>query len=390
MKSHYDIVVVGAGPAGATAAEYAARAGAAVLLLEKDREVGVPVRCAEGVGEKAFRDFFSEVPSSWISQRITDAVLHAPSGAVVEVSSKSTGLILDRKKFDFDLAHRAVQAGAELYTKANVRMVKIDKKRGAEVQVDWQGRPHALSAALVIGADGVESRVGRWAGLKTSLPVAEIDACCQVLAGPLDLPMHVCHFYFSRQWAPGGYAWVFPKGDNLANIGLGVSGDHCQNQRPYDQLQQFLRHHFPQARQLGFVSGGVPCAKPMKKIVSDRLLLVGDAAHQANPLTGGGIMNALLAGRLAGTIAGQALQEGQTTAERLSEYERLWRQGEGAKLVMSFRLKKFVFSLEDSAFDRLAETTLKLPFEKRTIINIFRQALLKQPSLIWEAVRLFT
>ncbi len=390
MKNRYDIVVIGAGPAGAMAAHAAAQTGARVLLLEKDRQAGIPVRCAEGVGEESFRSVFPQAPESWICRRITKAIIHAPSGAELQIASRHTGLLLDRKRFDFDLAHRAVQAGAELFVKANVHGMHIDKAGGAQVQVQWLDREVTVWAKVVIGADGVESRVGRWAGLKTVTPLRDLDACAQVLAGPLDLPMDTCHFYFSEKVTPGGYAWIFPKGDGLANIGLGVSGDRCAHARPYVQLQAFLHQHFPGIRQLSCTCGAVPCCAPMKRIVSDRLLLAGDAAHQVNPLTGGGIVNALIAGRLAGEIAGQAVQENDCSAVRLREYEKTWHQTEGARLARAFRLKQAMFSLNDDRLNLLADTVLNLPFEKRTIINIFKHALLKKPSLIWDAVKVFT
>ncbi len=390
MNKQYDIIVVGAGPAGSTAAQFAAQSGARVLLLEKDREVGVPVRCAEGVGEKEFRRIFSEIPAHWICQRITKAMIHAPSGAQLQIYSKQTGFILDRKKFDFDLAHRAVQAGAELYTKANVTSALFPKTGPVELQVVWQGQPLKVTADLVIAADGVESRVARWAGLPTHTPLADMETCCQVLAGPVDISMDTCHFYFAERYAPGGYIWIFPKGNNTANIGLGIAGNHSAAHRPHLHLQRFLQDHFPQARQLAFTCGGVPCPAPMKKIFSDRLLVVGDAAHQVNALTGAGIANAIIAGQMAGTVAGEAIREKNVSSRRLSVYQKMWLAGEGAKLEHFFRLKKFALHLSDSTLDALAESVLKLPFEKRSIINIFRCALLKKPSLILDAVKVFT
>jgi digeranylgeranylglycerophospholipid reductase len=389
MKEKYDIVVVGAGPAGCMAACHAGQTGARVVLLEKDREVGVPVRCAEGVSEREFRELFADPPPAWISQRVTRAVIHAPSGAQVEIASKRTGFILDRKMFEFDLAQRAVAAGAELYTKAYVRALHFEKSRIAGVQVERLGQCQTIHAPLVIAADGVESRVGRWAGLDTRTRLKDMDTCAQVLAGPLDIDMDTVHFYFSRHLTPGGYAWVFPKSNGLANVGLGVAGDKAHTMRPREALQRFMQDHFPNARLYSFTCGGVPCTSAMKSFVTDGCMLVGDAAHQVDPMTGGGILTALRAGRLAGRIAGDAVGSGDVSATRLRAFEKEWQKEESAKQDHYYRLKNFAFGLDDDQLDSLADIILKLPFEKRTILNIFRKALFRNPSLLLDALRVF-
>ena len=140
MTTECDIIIVGAGPAGCMSAWQAAQNGARVVLLEKDREAGAPVRCAEGVGEMEFRRLFPDPPATWISQHISKAVIHAPSGAEVELAGKKTGLILNRKAFEFDLAGYAVSAGAELYTKAYVHSLFVEQDRIAGVHVQRLGQ----------------------------------------------------------------------------------------------------------------------------------------------------------------------------------------------------------------------------------------------------------
>jgi digeranylgeranylglycerophospholipid reductase len=390
MKNDYDIIVVGAGPAGCMTAWQASLTGARVVLLEKDRDVGAPVRCAEGVSEKELRSIFPDPPPAWISQRITRAIIHAPSGAEIVIATDRTGFILNRKVFEFDLAQRAVAAGAELYTKAYVQALLHEDDRMAGVQVERLGQRYTLRAPLVIGADGVESRVGRWAGLDTRTRLKDIDSCAQVLAGPLDIDMDTVHFYFSQHLTPAGYAWVFPKGNGLANIGLGIAGDKAASIRPRQALQRFLQSHFPQARLFSFTCGGVPCTPAMKSFVTDGCMLVGDAAHQVNPMTGAGIITALQAGRLAGQIAGAAVRSGDVSSARLRAFEKQWRKEEGTRQDHYYRLKNFAFGLNDSQLDSLAEIILKLPFEKRTILNIFRHALFQKPSLLLDAMRVFT
>ena len=213
MKDRYDIIVVGGGPAGSTAARVAAENGASVLLLEKDREIGVPVRCAEAVGEKGIKKVV-ELRDEWIANKIEAIRLVAPNGSVVKVSHEDVGFVLDRKKFDYDLAEMAAIAGAEVVTKAYVYDLLKENGYIAGVRVKHLGEDFEIRAKVVLGADGVESRVGRWAGLKTSLNLKDIETCAQMTVTNLNIERQYCDFYFTDKGAPGGYLWVFPKNEN--------------------------------------------------------------------------------------------------------------------------------------------------------------------------------
>jgi len=390
MKNKYNIIVVGAGPSGTTTARFAAKTGASVLILEKDREVGIPVRCAEGVGHKGVSSIV-DINPNWIAQKIKGVSLYSPSGMEVSLDTNNeVGYVLNRKQFDAGLAELAAKEGAEIKTKAYVYDLLHENGRIAGVKMKHMGEEYQLKADIVIGADGVESRVGRWAGINTKTPMRDMETCAQVTAQNIDIRDDYIHLFFSKKIAPKGYLWVFPKGDGLANVGLGISGEVSKNKSPFEYLQEFLNEHFPQAAILTTVAGGVPCAMELDKIVMDGLMLVGDAAHQVNPVSGGGIVNGMVAGKIAGQVAGNAVQMGDTSEKRLKEYVKRWHKAEGNKNKLFYKLKEFVYNMTDEDLDETARLILKSPKDKRTILQLFKTALLKKPSLIVDAIKVFT
>ena len=389
MRDKYDVIVVGAGPAGSTAARFAAKGGANVLLLEKDREIGIPVRCAEGVSEEGLSAIV-DIKPHWISKKIIGVYLYSPSGKQVRAVSGQFGYVLNRKIFDYELAQLAVDEGAEVLTKAYVNGIHHDNGTITGVRARILGKEYSLRANIVIGADGVESRIGRWGGIRTHTKLHDMESCAQVTAANINIEMDHCHFYFGRDTAPGGYAWVFPKGDGLANVGLGISGDYAAKKSAVEYLYDFLSQRFPDAAMLTMIAGGVPCTATLKKIVLDGLMLVGDAAHQANPVSGGGIVSGMLGGKIAGEVASEAIGIGDFSQKNLSRYSKLWNKAEGYNHKRMYRVKEGIFKLSDSDLEHTADILLKLPEEKRTIIGIFKAGLAKHPKLILDVMKVFS
>ncbi len=389
MRDRYDCIVVGGGPGGAWAARHAAEKGARVLLLEKDREVGVPVRCAEAVGEPGLHAVVDPQPR-WISTVIYGAVLVAPNGKEVVVESDTTrGLVLDRKIFDYDLVQIATTYGVEVMTKAYV--YDLIKPNGAVqgVKVQHLGSNYEIGAKVVIGADGVESRVGRWGGLPTHVKMKDMESCLQMTLSNINIDPRYIYLYFGETIAPGGYLWVFPKNDRVVNVGLGVSGEYARHKSAQKYLREFIDRRFPHAAVLYTVVGGVPCAPTLRKIVADGLMLVGDAAHQVNPLSGAGIVTAMQAGKIAGRVAAEAIHEDDVSASRLQQYAREWHETEGKQHERFYKIKKAVYHLNDDDLNRTAEAVLSLSPQQRTLTNIFKTALAKHPSLIIEVLKAF-
>jgi digeranylgeranylglycerophospholipid reductase len=388
MRKRYDLVVVGGGPAGSWTAKRAAEQGLSVLLLEKDRTIGTPVRCAEGVSEKGLQKVI-EVRERWISQIIQRIHLVAPDGAVVEVSSEGVGFVLERKIFDFDLAKMASEAGVRVLTKAYVKGLMIEEDSVRGVEVFHMGRTSRVESQIVVGADGVESRVGRWGGLRTDIPPEEMASCIQMRISGIDIDPEVAQFYFSQEIAPGGYLWIFPKGEREANVGLGISVNQAKGKRAYDYLISFIESHFPDASVLRTVAGGVPLVPTLKRITSHGLMLVGDAARQANPLSGGGILNGMIAGKIAADVAVEAIRKGDVSNNRLSSYQRLWMKEGGKANERCYKIKKVVTGFSDTDINRLAQLLLKVPESKRTLFQIMKAALVQHPKLILDAAKVF-
>src|SRR6266566_3890783 len=171
-----DVLVVGAGPAGAVAAWQAKQAAPEldVLLLERDRAVGSPVRCAEGVGDAGLREFANPDGADWVSRRITDVIFQAPDDTEVVLADCGVGWILDRTRFDAHLAAEAAAAGAQVLVGAEATAMTRDGDARWHVRVKERGTDEIYRARVVIGADGVETMFGRWAGLETRVPARDM------------------------------------------------------------------------------------------------------------------------------------------------------------------------------------------------------------------------
>jgi geranylgeranyl reductase family protein len=303
--AEWDVVIVGGGPAGSSAALAAATAGARVLVVDRRETIGSPVQCAEFLARNVVLE--QRFPKEAIAQDVERSRTYLRDR---EVSvRRNPGCILNRDVADALLWERASEAGA--VTRANTRVTGIETGPGQDhtVAMSEGGEVGSATAKVLIGADGPRSTVGAAMGVQNHKMVV-----ANQVTVPLREPSADTEVYLAPVFA-GGYAWLFPKGD-LANVGVGV--DVALGASPMRAMAVFLDLLGERVGEPIRSTGGlIPVGGPLTMRL-DRTLLAGDAAGLTHPITGGGIHQALESGKLAGEAAA-AFVGGDT--EALEGYE---------------------------------------------------------------------
>ena len=372
----YDLIVVGAGPGGSTAARYAAENGARVLLLEKRDKIGYPVRCGEGIAPKWLE--FSNIPIDdyWISKEVKGAKIYSPNGSrlVVEDDNLGTevGLVIDRVKFDQTVADLAVKAGAECRVGVFVKSLIIENNTVKGVEVTSNGIEEKISCNLVIGADGFESQVGRWAGLNTLTKPSDSCGALQYYLTNLNIDPNYCEFYLSKG-SKGAYIWSFPKSKTESNVGIGclMSRVHSPGEIK-DLLDDFISNHpdFSKGTSINEMGGGVSLSPPLDKTIRQGIMLVGDAARHIDSITGGGIANACIAGMVAGKVAADSIKSKDHSEEFLEKYENGWRELMEDRLYHSYVAKTKLSQVSPEMIDTVVATMNRVGVAEPTVQSI--------------------
>ncbi len=381
----YDVVVIGAGPGGSIAAKTCAEKGLSVLLVEKRQEIGAPVRCAEGIGKKDLERFV-EPKKKFIAAEVVGAKIYAPDGTEItlteEMAGNEVGYVLERKVFDRYLAKLAANAGADVMVKTSA--IGMERKNGGvKVRLRRMGEEFEVECGIVIGADGVESRVGKWAGIDTTLKLDEIESCVQYLMTGIDFDPEYCHFWFGNKIAPGGYVWLFPKGNSSANVGVGVMPSLAKKP-PKDFLDEFVKRNYGKGRIVEVVAGAVPVKGEIETAVADNVMLVGDAARHADPITGGGIANAMKAGYYAGVTAAEAIEKGDFSAKTLRKYDERWKNDFGKDLAKKRKIQQKLVRMDDETLNKIMHTLAECRLEEISVRAILKALIKKHPKLLWD------
>ncbi|MEE9150233.1 MAG: NAD(P)/FAD-dependent oxidoreductase [Thermoplasmata archaeon] len=390
MALDYDVVVVGAGPAGSITAKHAVLNGATVLILEKRAEVGSPVRCGEGVDKNGLAKIGVKPDKKWIANEVKGAHLYAPNGKSIELkegmAGNEVGYVIRRDVFDKELAKEAIRAGADIMVKTSAIEVIVKGGFIKGVKAKYMGERFIINASIVVGADGFESQVGRWAGIDTTLKPRDVYSCLQYDMIGVDVDPDYSGFYLGS-YAPGAYAWVFPKSEHRANVGLGLQVAKIKGKgEPKRYLDAFVKTHenLSKGTPIAHIAGAVSVCAPIERTIGNGILLVGDAARQIDPITGGGIVNGGIAGQIAGKVAAQAKDAKDFSAEFLSRYEKGWREKLENKLYRNWMAKEKLVTLSDDTVNKIIEAVAEYDIEKISMLELLKAVQAKYPELVKE------
>ena len=332
-----DILIVGAGPAGSSAALTAACEGMRVLVIERRAMIGTPVRCAEYIPAPLLGEV--NLGRHFVVQAVRGMRTILPGGDIKE--TLAPGFTIRRDLFDQALANAANDAGAEILLSTRA----LSRDNGEVLIKRTHGLCSKVKTRVIIGADGPHSTVGRWIGSvnRNLIPAVQVRVA-------LVRPMEFTEVYFDKE-IYGGYGWVFPKGLE-ANVGLGKK--ERQNRR--GPIVSLLRRFVERLTKEEKIKPG-PCesfagwipAEPIRKVTRDNVLLVGDAAGHTHPITGAGVSQAVICGRMAGRWAAHAIESDDLGL--LSEYDKEWRDLFGPTLDRAFKRRQLL----EKEWDRLEE-----------------------------------
>lgn len=359
-NSEYDVVIIGAGPAGCVAARFVAMAGYSVLLLEKRPVVGAPVRCGEATGSRWRLAEYGPLPEESIETDINGVILYGPHNIRINYRKPQIGLMLDRLKFDPWYAALAMEAGAELVLSARACDIRPVQNNRREVVVELEGEKRVVQARMVIGADGVEALSGRWTGLETrQLP----PHTCSAIELKLDLLIpekDSLVFWHGHDHINNGYIWAFPKvKSGITNFGAGFLFPKLGTPSIKEVATKWLEKLYPGAKVLDVMGGTDPVSGTLRQTVADNFLLAGDAAHHTNPMTGGGIAAAMRAGKIAAQVVDAGLKIGNLSESFLQAYHRRCWDAFGRNHQRELGIRRFLLGLnrpDQIEFYRILQT----------------------------------
>ena len=358
----YDVAVIGAGPAGSMAAKKAAEAGARVVIFEEHPRAGWPVQCAGLLGVRAMEEAELAVGHHAI-RPVRGAKVVSPGGVQLTFRAPETkASVVDRRIFDRALLAEAARSGAEVMMASPVTGLLRGGGRSV-LKVGRGSDQREIEAKVVVSAEGVGARIARRAGIG---PPREVLSSAQV-----EVPFQVedperVEVFLGRDVAPGFFAWAIPAPEGMARVGLSCRENACLH------LKRLLRSPPIRSRLKGgplhLVVGGLPLGPP-SSTVAEGFLAVGDAAGQVKPTSGGGVYPGLISAKIAGKVAAAVAREGDSSAARLSEYERRWREALGRELRLGMAVHRMRAEMTDAELDDL----LRLLADRGDLIKVIEE-----------------
>ena len=351
----YDIVIVGGGPAGSSAAFTAAKNGVRVAMLEKEESIAQSVRTSGVTWIKDVKKF--GIPSECYNE-IRKYSFCSPNNQVSISDAEPRAVVLDVRKTYQWLTQQAEKEGADIFLKTNVTGVKTDANGKITGVKASSNEDVIFNGKVVIDASGFQSVVAKSLGVATQWERFGVGAEYEVTAEHVE--QDTWWLMVGQQYSPAGYAWIFPVSKNTVRIGVGI-GKPESNIDPTERLNELLKTKLGPIKDLGKITpiefhyGLIPNDGLSRKTVYDNLILVGDSAGQANPLVLEGIRYAIMFGRVAGDVSADAVKSGDTSEKSLKKYEENWQKAIKAKINSAYKVQDRWIGLTDEEWDKEIE-----------------------------------
>jgi digeranylgeranylglycerophospholipid reductase len=353
LEYHYDLVVVGGGPAGSSTAYEASKNGIKVALLEKEDTIAESVRTSGVTWIQNIKEF--GIPENCYNP-IKNYSFCSPNNEVTIKDTIPHAAVLDVRKTYRFLAEQAKNEGVDIFLKTNIKDV-IKNETGDIVGISGTNKEGEVifHARVIVDASGFSSIVSKAMGFVTQWKRFGVGAEYEVKAENVD--KETWWLMVGQKYSPAGYAWIFPVGKDIVRIGVGV-GKPDSSVDPTERLKELISTKTGPISKLGKITpiefhyGLIPNDGLSRKTVYNNLILVGDSAGQANPLVLEGIRYAIKFGRVAGKIAANAIKAGKTDETALYPYEAIWKKDIQTKIKAAGKVQDRWIGLSDEQWDK--------------------------------------
>jgi digeranylgeranylglycerophospholipid reductase len=361
MLDNYDVLIVGAGPAGLAAAEAAAQRGARTLVLERHNEIGYPIHTSGGSWVSDMKTL--AIPEH-LYHAINKVIFLSPHREVALNYNPGVACVIDVRGVYQHLAGRAVAAGATLRVRHTVEQTLLDGERVVGVALkNHASERQNVHAGVTIDASGFARHIGVRTDMGQAFHRYGFGAEYDMYAP--HYPQDELYLIMGSAFAPNGYAWVFPRGNGRVRLGVGViHPDSDDDARAYlDHIVQDLPQltaKFKDASPIEYHTGLFPSEGPAERFSRDGLLLAGDAGGHGSTLVGEGIRFAIYTGQMAGQVAAEAVNAGNTSAAFLERFDRQWRARFGRDMDVSYLINKHIAAYSDTQWDNALDLMKRL------------------------------
>lgn len=325
----YDIIIIGAGPVGCKVGELTAKQGYKVLILEEHSQVGKPVQCAGLVSHRIFE--LSKTSKKVVVNKVRKAKFCCSDNSI-ELKSKKSVYVIDREKFDKEMLKKAKSAGAVIKTSTRF----LGYKRGKALKV--KTNKGIFQTKLLVGSDGPNSSVAKAARIK--LPDTRLTGVQMMIKS--NYKPNTVELWFDSDISPEFFGWVIPENKNWARVGLAT------NKNVMKCLDNFFMKRFNRKIKSKKILAGTIRYGLIDNSVSNRLLLVGDAASQVKPFSGGGLIYGLIGAEKAAEACVKSLKENNYKKQFLKEnYDYVWKDRLAWPIMKGLAMSKIIHSLSD-------------------------------------------